>query len=208
VTTLERQPQLDATTSSKLGWPRHGCGCVYVNIDRPLDEKTPLDGEGAPPPWSTTAPQPHNPTTLVCLYTLALLFLPLCTHPHTFTTTPLDPPTMPPPDVPSPTPSNMPPPPTKRPRQTAAAASTGAGAGAGGGASTPGGASATGGGAPRVKRRKPEGSVGPDSTDGKDARKQAFGVGMVKGKEDEFAEDKDIQTRVSSTTVVVTAAQG
>jgi hypothetical protein len=115
---------------------------------------------------------------------------------------------MPPPDVPSPTPSNMPPPPTKRPRQTAAAASTGAGAGAGGGASTPGGASATGGGAPRVKRRKPEGSVGPDSTDGKDARKQAFGVGMVKGKEDEFAEDKDIQTRVSSTTVVVTAAQG
>jgi hypothetical protein len=38
--------------------------------------------------------------------------------------------------------------------------------------------------------------VGPDSIDGREGKRPVFGVGMVKGKEDEFGEEKDIQTRV------------
>ncbi|EIW67283.1 hypothetical protein TREMEDRAFT_64532 [Tremella mesenterica DSM 1558] len=78
------------------------------------------------------------------------------------------------PEGPSLTPPHIPPPTLKRPRQSNGAAVNGLG---------------------RHKRRKPEDSVGPDSgTDKKGAIN--FGVGMVKGREDEFGESQEVVTRV------------
>ena len=78
------------------------------------------------------------------------------------------------PDAPSPTPSQMPPPPNlKRPRQSANA-----------------------GGGGRTKRRKPEDSAGPDSGTEKRGGAVNFGVGMVKGREEEYGEPQDIVTKV------------
>ncbi|WWD19034.1 hypothetical protein CI109_103492 [Kwoniella shandongensis] len=82
--------------------------------------------------------------------------------------------------APSPTPSNMPPPNSKRPRPSAASAST-----------TVGGTTTSG---PRTKRRKPEESVGPESTRGGGAMN--FGVGMVKGREEEWGEPGEVKTKV------------
>jgi hypothetical protein len=50
-------------------------------------------------------------------------------------------------------------------------------------------ARATGG----TKRKKPEGSAAPDAPDAKVAR---FGVGMVKGREEEWVEPGDVRTKV------------
>lgn len=75
-----------------------------------------------------------------------------------------------PPDAPSPTPSTMPPPKRR----------------------------ANGGGSRNTKRRKAE-----DSNDsgtekgGAGAARPAFGVGMVKGREDEWSEPADVKTKVS-----------
>ncbi|KAK8854818.1 hypothetical protein IAR55_003557 [Kwoniella newhampshirensis] len=93
----------------------------------------------------------------------------------------------------SPTPSGMPPPNSKRPRPSAASTA----AAAGGGGAGPG---------PRTKRRKPEGSLGPDGDAGGGSRggrggngsgnAMNFGVGMVKGREEEWGEPGDVKTKV------------
>ncbi|RSH83458.1 uncharacterized protein EHS24_007143 [Apiotrichum porosum] len=82
---------------------------------------------------------------------------------------------MPPPDAPSPTPSNA----TggKRARSTASVAP----------AAQP---------AARTKRRKPEDS-NPDSGAEGQRRPMSFGVGMVKGREDEWSEPADIKTKIN-----------
>jgi len=76
----------------------------------------------------------------------------------------------------SPTPSNMPPPNLKRPRTSNAYVPT---------------VNAQ----PRAKRRKPE-DIAQESVNGRGGQLN-FGVGMVKGREDEFGEPADVQTKVS-----------
>ncbi|TXT13800.1 hypothetical protein VHUM_01167 [Vanrija humicola] len=53
--------------------------------------------------------------------------------------------------------------------------------------------------AARTKRKKPEGSVGPDSgtSDTRDRRPVSFGVGMVKGREGEWSEPADVKTKIN-----------
>lgn len=76
-------------------------------------------------------------------------------------------------DAPSPTPSNPNPTAPKRARTNAANA------------------------AARNKRaRKAEGSMGPDSGAEGSRRPMSFGVGMVKGREEEWSEPADIKTKV------------
>ncbi|KAL1411312.1 hypothetical protein Q8F55_002263 [Vanrija albida] len=94
----------------------------------------------------------------------------------------------PPVDAPSPTPSNMPPPNAKRPRNAGTPSLPAAAGGNGGGSN-----------AARTKRKKPEGSVGPESTtsDTRDRRPVSFGVGMVKGREGEWSEPADVKTKIN-----------
>lgn len=53
---------------------------------------------------------------------------------------------------------------------------------------------------PRAKWRKAEGSADQESAVGdweKGGRSMNFGVGMVKGREEEWGEPRDVQTKVS-----------
>ncbi len=84
-------------------------------------------------------------------------------------------------DAPSPTPSNMPPPSNlKRPRQSIPTTTT------------------TTTLQPRAKRRKPEENVERESglRDRDKTRSLQFGVGMVKGREEGWGEQGDVQTKV------------
>lgn len=84
-------------------------------------------------------------------------------------------------DAPSPTPSTLPASGVKRPRPSAA----------GGGAA---------GASSRTKRRKAEDGTDADETGaggGRGKNPVNFGVGMVKGREDEWGEPADVVTKVS-----------
>lgn len=84
-------------------------------------------------------------------------------------------------EAPSPSPSNMPPQNLKRPRQSNTTATTAPIQ-------------------PRAKRRKPEDTTEREIAGGerdKLGRSMNFGMGMVRGREEEWGEPGDIQTKVS-----------